>query len=50
MQYLNMTPSIAQSVYREAGWPGFNSRQKTFLYSTESRPVLGPSQPPIKWV
>jgi hypothetical protein len=32
--------------------PRFNYRQgqQIFLYSTASRPALGPSQPPIQWV
>jgi hypothetical protein len=34
-----------------AGWPGFDSRHgETFLFFTGSRPVLGPTQPPIQWV
>jgi hypothetical protein len=33
------------------GWPGFNSQQgKIFLFSTVSRPTLGPTHPPIQWV
>jgi hypothetical protein len=34
------------------GRPGFDSRQRQdiFLYSTASRPSLGPTQPPIEWV
>jgi hypothetical protein len=31
--------------------PGFDSRHcKIFLFSTASRPALGPTQPPIQWV
>jgi hypothetical protein len=48
---------IAQSVYRWAmGWTigvlGFDSRRRLgiFLFTTASRTVLGPTQPPIKWV
>jgi hypothetical protein len=34
-----------------AGLPGFDSRQcKIFLFTTASRPKLGPTQPPIQWV
>jgi hypothetical protein len=35
-----------------AGRPGFESRQaqELFLYSTGSRPALGPTQPPIQYV
>jgi hypothetical protein len=35
-----------------AGRPGFDSRpgQEIFLFSTGSRPDLGPAQPPIQWV
>jgi hypothetical protein len=31
---------------------GFESRQglKIFLFTTASRPVLGPTQPPIQWI
>jgi hypothetical protein len=33
------------------GRPGFDSRQcKIFLFSTASRPALGPTQPPVQWV
>jgi hypothetical protein len=34
-----------------AGWPEFESWQhKLFLFPTLSKPTLGPTQPPIKWV
>jgi hypothetical protein len=37
-----------------APWPRGRSsssgRIKNFLFSTWSRPVLGPTQPPIQWV
>jgi hypothetical protein len=35
-----------------AGRPGFDSRQGLgiFLFSTASRPAVGPSQPLIQWV
>jgi hypothetical protein len=34
-----------------AGRPGFDSRNdEIFLFSTPSRPALGPTQPPIQWV
>jgi hypothetical protein len=36
-----------------AGQPGFDSRQEQRFFSifaTASRPVLGPTQPPIQWV
>jgi hypothetical protein len=29
---------------------GVPSRVKNFLFSTSSRPALGPTQPPIQWV
>jgi hypothetical protein len=34
------------------GWSGFDSWQskKRLLYSTASRPILQPTQPPIQWV
>jgi hypothetical protein len=34
-----------------AGWLGFSSQkgQETFLYSSVSRPTLGPTQHPIQW-
>jgi hypothetical protein len=43
---------IAQSVQRRAARPRFDSRQgqDISLNSTESRPALGPTQPPIQWV
>jgi hypothetical protein len=39
-------------VSMRAGMSGLNSwlGQETFLYSTVSRPTLGPTQSPIKWV
>jgi hypothetical protein len=38
-------------VLRHAVRPGFNSRQgqEIFLFSTASRPALGPIQPPTQW-
>jgi hypothetical protein len=34
-----------------AGRPGFDSRQfKIFLFSTASRPVVGPTHSPIQWI
>jgi hypothetical protein len=45
--------SIARTVYQRLrdGWPGFNSQQgQKILFSTESRPTLGPTQPLIQWV
>jgi hypothetical protein len=37
-----------------AGWPRSRSsspgRAEHFLFSTSSRPVLGPTQPPIQWI
>jgi hypothetical protein len=35
-----------------AGRSGFDSRQGMgiFLFTTASRPALGPTQPPIQWV
>jgi hypothetical protein len=43
---------IAQSVWLLAGRPRFYSRQgkQIFLYSTASRPALGPTQVHIQWV
>jgi hypothetical protein len=44
---------IAQSVQLRAmaGQPGsIPSRSKFFLFSTASRPVLGPTQPRLRWV
>jgi hypothetical protein len=36
----------------ESGVLGFDSRRmlRIFLFTTASRPVLGPTQPPIQWV
>jgi hypothetical protein len=36
----------------QAGWRWFDSRQgqEIFLFPITSRPVLGPTQPPIQWV
>jgi hypothetical protein len=50
--YVKGKTGMAQSVHRRAGQPGFDSwqGQYTFLYSTASRPALGPTQPPIQWV
>jgi len=35
-----------------AGWSGFKPRKRLgiFLFTTASRPVLGPTQPPTQWV
>jgi hypothetical protein len=45
---------IAQSVWQWATVCAtrvqFRKKQDIFLYSTASRPVLGPTQPPIQWV
>jgi hypothetical protein len=43
---------IAQSVQPLDGRPGFNSRQgqEIFMYSTVSRPALGPMQPPVQCI
>jgi hypothetical protein len=39
------------SCYSDGLGPGLDSRQcKIFLYSTASRPVLGPTQSPIQWL
>jgi hypothetical protein len=35
---------------RLKGWSSSPDRGKIFLLSTSSRPVLGPTQPPIQWV
>jgi hypothetical protein len=32
------------------GWSSSPSGVKNFLFSTSSRPALGPTQPPIQWV
>jgi hypothetical protein len=35
----------------QTGWPGFDSQEcMIFLFSTASKPNLGPTQPPIQWV
>jgi hypothetical protein len=34
----------------DRGWSSSPSRGKNFLFSTASRPDLGPTQPPIQWV
>jgi hypothetical protein len=50
----NVNQCNRYSDWLQAGWwrgrgssPG---RVKNFLFSTSSRPVLGPTQPPIQWV
>jgi hypothetical protein len=35
---------------RRISWSSAPGRVNKFLYSTSSRPALGPTQPPIKWV
>jgi hypothetical protein len=35
---------------RGRGWSSSPSRVKNFLFSTSSRPALGPTQLPIQWV
>jgi hypothetical protein len=32
------------------GWGSIPGRGEIFLFSTVSRPALGPSQPPVQWV
>jgi hypothetical protein len=32
------------------GQESISGRAKIFLFSTASRPALGPTQPPIQWV
>jgi hypothetical protein len=35
----------------QTGWPGFNSQQgHRYLFATVSRPILGPTQPPVQGV
>jgi hypothetical protein len=36
--------------YEMDGWGSNPSRGKIFLFSTTSRPTIGPIQPPIQWV
>jgi hypothetical protein len=36
--------------YRQDGRGSIRGRGKIFLFSTASRPALGPTQPPIQWV
>jgi hypothetical protein len=31
-------------------WGSIPARARDFSYSTESRPALGPTQPPVQWV
>jgi hypothetical protein len=40
------------SVWLQTGRPGFDPwpRQRIFLLASESRPALGPIQPPVQWV
>jgi hypothetical protein len=40
----------AQSVWRRAGRPGFDSwqGQEIFIFSTTARPALGSTQPPLQ--
>jgi hypothetical protein len=50
--HYNLGTGIAQSAQRRAGRPVFDSRQgqEIFLYSTESKPPLGPIQLPSQEV
>jgi hypothetical protein len=47
--FLDVGAGMDSSVGIATGW--FHSRQcKIFLFSTASRPALGPIQPPIQWI
>jgi hypothetical protein len=52
VKYRNRYSSVAATTdYVRAGRPRFDCQQwKMLLFSTVSRPALGPSQPPIQWV
>jgi hypothetical protein len=44
--------SVSTVTWLRAGRSGFDSRQGLgiFLFTTASRPAMGPTQPPIQWV
>jgi len=46
--------SVGIEIRLRDGWPGFNHHQGAamgfFLFTTESRPTLVPTQSPIQWV
>jgi hypothetical protein len=46
-EYCNSVTGKVQSAWRRSSSP---VRVKNFLFSTSSRPALGPTQPPIQWV
>jgi hypothetical protein len=48
----NGTPYSLSLLYSRAGWSRFESRQELWvvLFTTASRPTLGPAQPPIPYV
>jgi len=52
VQPLSRSSSVSIVNRLRAGRPGFDSRQKQkfHLFSTSSRPTLGPTQPPTQWV
>jgi len=45
-----MDSSVGVATRQGLDGPGFQYRQEIFLFSGKSKPVLGPSLPPMKWV
>jgi hypothetical protein len=61
-RHLHMFLMLWITFYMEHGWAGIaqcyiamaevpiSAKEGIFLFSTESKPALGPTQPPIQWV
>jgi hypothetical protein len=49
-KHISIGVGIGQKGYVLDDWISIPDRGKIFLFSTASRPVLGPNRPPIQWV